>query len=85
MSSSTLTPHNTKRLLDYLSSRRGDMVELLKQLVLAESPSTVPTSQKPVFALLKQALIKSQYAVRLLAWGHETLKALPDDEKSKTW
>ncbi|GBF82379.1 hypothetical protein [Aphanothece sacrum] len=22
---------------------------------------------------------------KVLAWGHETLKALPDDEKSKTW
>lgn len=66
MRTSTLTPQVTKRLLDYLHSRRGEMVNLLKQCVLAESPSTVPTAQKQVFSLLKDALRTRHFRVRLI-------------------
>ena len=66
MPTPTLTPQVSKRLLDYLHSRQGEMVELLKQLVLAESPSTVPTAQKQVLSLLKNALESRHYRVRFL-------------------
>ncbi len=62
----TLTPKVSKRLLDYLHSRQGEMIELLKRLVLAESPSTVPTAQKQVFSLLNNALKNRHYRVRYL-------------------
>ncbi|MEA5534717.1 M20 family metallopeptidase [Crocosphaera sp. XPORK-15E] len=66
MLTSTLNSQISKRLLDYLHSRQGEMVELLKQLVLAESPSTVPTAQKQVLSLLKNALETRNYRVRLI-------------------
>jgi glutamate carboxypeptidase len=47
------------------------MVELLKQLVLAESPSTVPKAQKQVLSLLKNALKTRHYRVHLIS-GQKT-------------
>ncbi len=66
MSPPTQTPSIAQRLLNYLHSRQEEMVDLLKQLVLAESPSTVPTAQKPVLSLLTNALLSRHYRVRYL-------------------
>ncbi|WP_416669875.1 M20 family metallopeptidase [Egbenema bharatensis] len=52
------------RLLDYLHRRQDAMTELLEQLVRAESPSTVPAAQQPVFTLLQSALKDQPYQVR---------------------
>lgn len=43
-----------QRVLEYLTTRQPAMIELLKELVAMESPSTVPESQQPVRARLKQ-------------------------------
>ncbi len=50
--------------LHWLDERRDEMLALLEQLVLAESPSTDPGSQELVFALLGQPL--RQLGFRLL-------------------
>ncbi|ACK64145.1 peptidase M20 [Rippkaea orientalis PCC 8801] len=81
MSSPTLTPQLAQRLRDYLHSRQGEMIELLGQLVQAESPSTVPESQKNVLSLLKQSLEERNYQVRYVK-GNQTgghLLAIPRD------
>jgi glutamate carboxypeptidase len=71
------------QLRDYLHRCRGDMVELLKTLVLAESPSTVPDAQQKVLQLLQQALEKRNYRVRRLpgrqSGGH--LLAIPQSRQ----
>lgn len=66
MPTSTLPSQVSQRLLDYLHSRHREMVDHLKQLVLAESPSTVPTAQQPVLSLLKNALETLHYRVRII-------------------
>lgn len=48
-------------ILLYLRARLPEMVALLRQLVLAESPSTEPDTQRPVFALLAAALGRLNY------------------------
>ncbi|MDJ0735774.1 MAG: M20 family metallopeptidase [Nostocaceae cyanobacterium] len=54
------------QLLDYLHPRQSEMRELLEQLVLAESPSTVRASQTQVLTILQQALEARDYRVRLI-------------------
>ena len=54
------------KLRDYLHQRRGDMVELLEQLVKTESPSSVPQTQTKMFTLLGDALKSQDYRVRLI-------------------
>ena len=51
----------TQEILQYLRTQLPDMVELLRQLVCAESPSTVPEAQQPVFALLSERLGRVNY------------------------
>ena len=53
-------------LVHYLRSQLPRMVELLETLTLAESPSTVPASQKAVLTPLAETLSRLKYAVRLL-------------------
>jgi glutamate carboxypeptidase len=53
----------------YLDEHRHEMVAFLERLVRAESPSTAPESQKPVQALLNEALRGASYAVRIIP-GH---------------
>ncbi len=53
-------------LFDHLRARQGEMVELLARLARAESPSTVPAAQGPVFDLLEEALAPAGYRVRRL-------------------
>ncbi len=50
-------------ILLYLRERLPEMVTLLRQLVLAESPSTVPDAQRPVLVLLTGALARLNYTV----------------------
>src|SRR5215471_13489541 len=48
----------------YLRAQLPEMVALLRQLVLAESPSTEPDAQRPVFAPLAESLGRLNYTVR---------------------
>lgn len=51
---------------DYLHRRQEEMADLLKRLVLAESPSTVPAAQQPILSLLQEAFEKLGWRVRRL-------------------
>ncbi len=65
------TGKTTLKLRDYLHQRRGEMVELLEQLVKTESPSSVPQTQTKMFTLLGDALKRQDYRVRLIP-GRQT-------------
>jgi glutamate carboxypeptidase len=54
----------TQEILQYLRTQLPNMLELLRQLVCAESPSTVPEAQRPVFALLAERLGHVNYIAR---------------------
>lgn len=58
------------QLLSYLRERLPDMVALLRQFVVAESPSTVPDAQKAMLRLLTRELDRLGYAVRVLPGRH---------------
>ena len=62
-SSSSKTMRN---LRDYLHPHQEEMIALLAKLVKAESPSSVPTAQKPVLTILQQELRQRDYRVRYL-------------------
>lgn len=53
-----------QHVLSYLRERLPEMVGLLEQLVLAESPSVVPETQQAVFTLLAEALERVDYTVK---------------------
>ena len=83
MQTKTMPAKTARRLLDYLHRRQADMTSLLEQLVMAESPSVVPTAQREVLALLQEALEQRQYRVRLIP-GRQTgghLLAVPSDRQ----
>ena len=61
----------TPALLEWLQGREGEMVELLQEMVLLESPSTVPETQGPVFDVLARELAPMDFEVRRLS-GRET-------------
>ena len=67
-SSSLPTP---PKLRDYLHGRQEEMIALLAQLVTVESPSLVPTAQKPVLTILQQELRQRGFRVRHLP-GQQT-------------
>lgn len=78
---SPLDPDISRRLLDYLHHRQGEMTDLLHQLVQLESPSTVAAAQEPVFTVLTEALTKRQFRVNRTR-GRKTgghLLAVPRD------
>jgi glutamate carboxypeptidase len=54
------------RLLGHLRGRQEEMVEFLRALVLAESPTHAPESQDAVFSRLAQGLAAAGYRVRRL-------------------
>lgn len=56
----------TSQLSGYLQQNQTEMVNLLRRLVEAESPSAVPESQEPVLALLSEALAALEFAVERL-------------------
>jgi glutamate carboxypeptidase len=64
--SARMTTLPATALLDHLRARQGEMVELLRRLVLLETPSLVPESQGPAFDLLAEALAGAGYRVRHL-------------------
>ncbi len=53
-------------ILDYLQTRQPDMVALLKELVLMETPSTDPASQQPIRQRLKDEFEARGYRVTLV-------------------
>jgi glutamate carboxypeptidase len=78
---------STQEILRYLRDRLPEMIALLRQLVLAESPSTVPEAQKTVLTLLANALGRLNYTVRhipgrqtgghLYAWPSQRVRQRP--------
>jgi glutamate carboxypeptidase len=61
-----MTDHETQGILSYLRERRQDMVDLLRRLALAESPSDNPAAAALVLALLKSELEQAWMFVRPL-------------------
>jgi glutamate carboxypeptidase len=59
-----MADERTNRILGYLQSQREAMVELLKRLALAESPSDNPVAVGSVLAILSEELEKSGMRVR---------------------
>jgi glutamate carboxypeptidase len=59
-----MTDHETRCLLRYLQERRQDMVDLLKRMALAESPSDNPPAVAPVLAMLESELEQCGMTVR---------------------
>jgi glutamate carboxypeptidase len=55
-----------RKLLDYIHSRQSEMIDLLQQLVKAESPSLIPESQQGIITLLGEALQKRGFQVSQL-------------------
>jgi glutamate carboxypeptidase len=56
-----------ERIVRYLRDRSQEMVTLLAEMVRAESPSSVPQSQKQVLHILAERLAKLSYSVWRLA------------------
>ncbi len=59
----------------FLASAQQELVDFLRCLVLAESPSLIPATQQPVFALFSEQLHSLDYEVRTIP-GIETGGAL---------
>jgi acetylornithine deacetylase/succinyl-diaminopimelate desuccinylase-like protein len=59
-----MTDHEARGILSYLRGRRQDMVDLLRRLALAESPSDNPAAVAPVLALLTFELEQAGMSVR---------------------
>jgi glutamate carboxypeptidase len=59
-----MTDLETQRILGYLRDRRDDMVDLLRRLVLAESPSDDPAAVAPVLQMLEAELGQAGMSVR---------------------
>jgi glutamate carboxypeptidase len=59
-----MTDDETQCILSYLRERRQDMVDLLRHLALAESPSDNLTAVAPVLALLRSELEQVGLSVR---------------------
>jgi glutamate carboxypeptidase len=59
-----MTDPEIRQILDYLRAERRGMVELLRRLALAESPSDNPTAVAPVMAILTAELERAGMAVR---------------------
>jgi glutamate carboxypeptidase len=74
-------PVHIDQLLTILQSRQGEMVELLRRLVEAESPTSVTESQEPALKLLSEAITGLDFAVELLPGTHSggQLVAWPGD------
>lgn len=72
------------QVIDYFYHRRGEMIDLLTQLVKVESPSTVPAAQASVLSILDEALRGRGFHVRRIPGGRSggQLLAVPCDRKS---
>ena len=72
-----------KKIFDHLQARRDEMVQLLSQCALMESPSAVPSSQEPVFDLFMSQLSALGFRCKRLS-GQTSggqLLAVPGDYK----
>ncbi|MFZ0544529.1 MAG: M20 family metallopeptidase [Candidatus Promineifilaceae bacterium] len=68
-------------LVTYLQGRQNEMVNLLRRLVEAESPSSLPERQEPVLTILSETLTALDFAVeripgktsagQLMAWPRQ--------------
>jgi glutamate carboxypeptidase len=61
----------TAAVLDWLQGRQEEMAALLNALVIAESPSLAPGSERAALALLAAELDEASFATRRLR-GHGT-------------
>ena len=62
-----MEPHpDTPRLLEWLTPRTDQMLELLEELTRLESPTTVPQTQEPVFRVMTRELEGLGFTVRRL-------------------
>lgn len=59
----SLTPDLAQTIYQQLSARQADMIEFLRQLVCLETPSSAPTSQAPLQALMATALQELSFQV----------------------
>jgi len=69
------------RILAYMERAEPDMVDLLRHLVLAESPSNVPAAQEAPLAAIRETLQALDYDVEVIRgrqWGGRLL-ARPND------
>ncbi len=56
----------SRQVFDYLVSKQDEMIAYLQQLVLAESPSSVPDSQAMVMTILFESLQELGFDVRII-------------------
>lgn len=56
----------SREIFDYLASKQDEMIAFLKQLVLAESPTSAPDSQALVMTTLFEALQELAFDVRII-------------------
>ena len=71
-------------ILAVVNEQRDRMLEFLERLVVAESPSSDPSSQRRVFDLLEAALDEAGYSAQRFP-GRDTgghMQAMPSDRKS---
>ena len=66
-----MIPLPSKEILKYLADQQDEMLRFLRQLVLVESPSSVPDSQAPILSMLFEALQDLDFNVQLIA-GRKT-------------
>ena len=55
-----------RRVLGWLRDREAEMADLLRRLVLAETPSLVPGSERAALALLEAELLKAGYSTSVV-------------------
>jgi len=75
-----------RQILSFLQARQDEMVAFLRDLTLAESPTTVPESQARVQALLREPLKALGFQVQLLpgqACGGHLYAARPHVDESR--
>ena len=73
------TTATADRVLDHIGAQRDPMLEFLRRLVEAESPSTSPVTHEPSRRVLTSALTDLDYEVRVLNGdaGHAHVYARP--------
>jgi glutamate carboxypeptidase len=73
---------NIDQLLSHLQQQQAEMVFLLRRLVEAESPSSVPESQEPVLNILSEIFSTLNFAVERIPGTHSggQLIAWPNHE-----
>jgi len=78
-----MATHQANILVSYLQEQQSAMIHLLKEIVAAESPSTIKAAQDQTFKLLSQALTHNGYQTNRMV-GQNTggyLYARPNSRK----